>query len=385
MPTTAKCPKCDSGVNDKLLDGCWCHGCTLSERTVEYCPRTQTPLTYRHPQTNQVVSYKRCGTYIRLPPELYVPDGVSESERCRLTANINLYREKKKAAAKRYREKTNEAKKVARIESNPASNQPSATGAQKARAVNDMTQLLSPPSYDVNCDAMCISKVGLDSSGKPKDKEGIFQSTLKLRNPLFLERIGGPRGEFGDVVPPSNMVPLGSKNDDGKGLVIEIVSCVTGEGSEQTALDCELAAQKAFENKLGRLWKVTGNGKRIGSEPGDFGVQGVVYKNVIHLIKQRVLVFNKDQEPSTIDMIMKFYPWATEDFWVKPNYDDHIRFAQYQSVRNEQKKAAAAAGTPLTASDSNKNKRKAEATDEDTNKKTKQPSIKFFFGAKKSD
>ena len=69
---------------------------------------------------------------------------------------------------------------------------------------------------------------------------------------------------------------------------------------------------------------------------------------------------------------------------MKPNYDDHIRFAQYKSVRHEQKKAAAAAGTPLTSSDSNKNKRKAEAKDEDTNKK-KQPCIRSFFGAKKSD
>lgn len=323
---------------------------------------------------------------MQAPPEICVPDDVSDSDRRRIIADIKLYREYKKDANKKYREKANEAKKAARIESNPANNQPHATGAQQSRAVNDMRQLLSPSSYEVNCDVFCFSKVGLDSSGNPTDKEGIAQSTLKSRNPLFLERIGGPRGKLGDVVPQSNVVPLGSKKDDVKGLVIKTVSRVTGEGPEQTALDCELTAQKAFENMPGRLWKRTGSGQRIGSEPGDFGVEGVVYKNVIHLIKQRVLAFNKDQEPSTKAMIMRFYPWASEDYWVNPNYDDHIRAAQCDSIRHEQRKAAAAAGTPLTSSDSNKNKRKAEATDEDTNKKTKQSSIKsFLFGAKKSD
>jgi predicted Zn-ribbon and HTH transcriptional regulator len=390
MPTNAKCPKCKSKHQGSLLDGSWCYGCTVSERTVAYCQHTNTPLSYLDPETKLIVSYKKKGQYLLLPPAICVPDGLSDSDKHTIIANIKLFRERKNELGKKYYKKKAEAAQVARCESNPAQNQPHATGAQKSRAVKDITQLLTGPSFDKECDVFCVNKVGLDPLCNPKNHEGIDQSTNRSRNPIFLARVDGPRGELGDVVHKSSMVPVGSKNDDGKGLVIEIVSCVTGEGSEQTALDCELAAQKAFENTRGRLWKVTGMGKSFGTDPGDFGVECVVYKGVISLIQQRILAFNSDQAPSTIDMIMKFYPWATKEFWVKPNYDDHRRKSQNESERYREKKAAAAAataGTPLTSSDTNKNKRKAEVTDEDTKKKTNKSTtlLSFGFKNKKSD
>jgi hypothetical protein len=63
--------------------------------------------------------------------------------------------------------------------------------------------------------------------------------------------------------------------------------------TEQFVLDAELAVQTKLELLRGRYWRETGAGARIGTRPGKFDLDVVVYKDVITRIKSGEFGFSR--------------------------------------------------------------------------------------------
>ena len=187
--------------------------------------------------------------------------------------------------------------------------------------------------------AFVISKVALDAEGIPLNNEDIDHMTRKQRCPFFLV----PEGKgLGTTLTATQ---LSRPHRRRRSFLLEVDVVIIGDLSEQEALDIEEAGQRKTEGWVGRAWKRTGAGSRVGKEPGTFATTLTVYKNVITLIRSGHLGFNSDLEPNVIARIKEMYPWADEKkYWLKPSFDSHERKRAYDSNRQAEKRKQARRG-----------------------------------------